>query len=136
MSSTQLSDNELRTATLQYTYVTKAADAVNTMYLLARAGEHPRCRWDSGQAIAFVYASAATVLAVCHEDGSVVASATGSTTVFTSTAFASAITVAGIGSVFERNEPIYLKITTQGSATNVTMANVSFITVPYTTKGE
>lgn len=95
---------------------------------LAAADHHPKCRLVSAEVVALIYASAADVLAIEHEDGGDVATATASVTVGTPVAMTIA-PAAGYSTTFERNEPIIMLASTQGNAANATTITAQFETV-------
>ena len=99
-----------------------------SQFVMAEAGDHPKCRLVKAWVLPTIYNTAADVLAIEHEDGGDVATATASTTIGTPTAMTIA-PAAGYTAVFERNEPIIVLASTQGNAANATSIYAQFETV-------
>jgi len=114
----KIEDNEMYARTFILTRA-RVPNEGTGQFELAAAGKHPKCKLVSGQVIPLIYASAADVIAIEHEDGGDVATATASTTIGTPGALTIA-PAAGYSAVFERNEPILMKASTQGNAANAT----------------
>lgn len=95
---------------------------------MAAAGAHPKCRLVSAYVLPTIYNTSADVLAIEHQDGGNVATATASTTIGTPGAMTIA-PAAGYTDVFERGEPIICLASTQGHATNATSIYAQFETV-------
>ena len=115
---TKIDDVELmkQTFTLQRSRVPAEGTG---QFELAAAGAHPKCKLISGQVIGRIYSTAADVIAIEHEDGGDVATATASATIGTPVALTIA-PAATYSAVFERDEPIEMKASTEGNAANAT----------------
>ena len=95
---------------------------------LAAAGHHPKCRLVKAEVVALIYSTAADVIAIEHSDGGDVATATASVTIGTPVPMTIA-PAAGYDEIFERNEPIIVKASTEGNAANATTITAQFETV-------
>jgi len=115
---TKIEDNEMRASTFVLVHERVPAEGTG-QFEIAGAGKHPKCKLLKGWATAQIYNSAADVIAIEHEDGGDVASATASATVHTPVALTIA-PAAGYSAIFERDEPIIVKASTQGNAANST----------------
>jgi len=122
-----IEDEEMRTYTFQLKRSRIPAEGTG-QFELAAAGKHPKCKLLSGQVTALIYSTAADVIAIEHEDGGDVATATASATIGTPVALTIA-PAAGYSAIFERNEPIIAKASTQGNAANATEILCTFETV-------
>jgi len=114
-----------------YTFVlerSKLAAGGTAQLELAAAGRHPKCKLVWGQILSLIYSTSADTIAIEHEDGGNVTTATQSTTIGTPTALAIA-PAAGYSAVFERNEPIIAQVTENNAANTVQVITV-FETVP------
>ncbi len=114
----KVEDNEMRPYTFELRRTRIPAEGTG-QFELAAAGKHPKCKLISGQVTAKIYSTAADVIAIEHEDGGDVATATASATVHTPVALTIA-PAAGYSAVFERDEPIIMKASTEGNAANAT----------------
>lgn len=97
-------------------------------FVLLAAGRHPKCRLVSAQVVATIYSTAADVIAIEHDDGVNVATATASATIGTPVA----MTIAPAdsrGAVFARDEAVMMVASTQGNAANATTVQATFETV-------
>ncbi len=124
---TKVEDNEMQTQTFVLSRCRVPAEGTG-QFELAGAGKHPKCKLVSGQVVTLIYSTAADVLAIEHEDGGDVATATASATVGTPVALSIA-PAAGYSAIFERNEPILMKASTQGNAANATKVMAVFETM-------
>lgn len=124
---TKIDDNELRPATFVLQRTRVPAEGTG-QFELAGAGAHPKCVLVSGQVIATIYSTAVDVIAIEHEDGGDVATASASATVGTPVPL-TIEPAAGYSAVFERNEPIMMKASTQGNAANATTVVCVFETI-------
>lgn len=95
---------------------------------LAAAGHHPKCRLVKAEVVSTIYSAAADVLAIEHIDGGDVATATASVTIGTPVPMVIA-PAAGYDEIFERNEPIMMKASTEGNAANATTLTAQFETI-------
>ena len=123
----KVEDNEMLVNTFVLTR-SRVPNEGTGQFELASAGKHPKCKLVSGQVIAIIYSTAADVIAIEHEDGGDVATATASATIGTPVPLSIA-PAAGYSAVFERNEPILMKASTQGNAANATTINCVFETL-------
>lgn len=123
----KVEDNEMLVQTFVLTR-SRVPNEGTGQFELAGAGKHPKCKLVSGQVIPIIYSTAADVIAIEHEDGGDVATATASTTIGTPGALSIA-PAAGYSAVFERNEPIIMKASTQGNAANATTVTCVFETL-------
>jgi len=118
MSVDQIADNEMygQTITLMRMRVPNEGTG---QFELAAANKHPKCKLIRGQVTALIYNTSVDIIAIEHEDGGDVATASASATIGTPIALTIA-PAAGYSIVFERNEPILMKASTQGNAANAT----------------
>ncbi len=123
----KVEDKEMLTQTFVLTR-SRVPNEGTGQFELAAAGKHPKCKLISGQVIPTIYSTAADVIAIEHEDGGDVATATASATIGTPGALSIA-PAAGYSAVFERNEPILMKASTQGNAANATTVICVFETI-------
>ena len=123
---TKVEDKEMQTQTFVLTRSRIPAEG-SGQFELAAAGKHPKCKLISGQVTPLIYSTAADAVAIEHEDGGNVATATTGTTIGTPVALTIA-PAAGYSAVFERNEPI-IEATAQGNNANATQIIAVFETM-------
>lgn len=106
----------------------RVPDEGTDQFEMAGAGDHPKCRLVKAWVLPTIYNTAVDVLAIEHQDGGDVATASASATIGTPTEMTIA-PAAGYTDVFERGEPIIVLASTQGNAANATSIYAQFETV-------